>query len=64
MQFQGNISLVLGRMEDHRRVKFTSVELVCSAEIAAPVKKAGGSLRWRESARGRPTGRRSWHEPS
>jgi hypothetical protein len=23
----------------------------------------GGSLRWRERARGRPTGRCSWHEP-
>jgi hypothetical protein len=40
-------------MEDHRRVKFTGVKLAYSAEIAAPVKKAGGSLRWRESAKGR-----------
>jgi hypothetical protein len=40
MRFQRNISLLLGRMEDHRRVEFTGVELTGSAEIAALVEKA------------------------
>jgi hypothetical protein len=35
-----NISLLLRRMEAHRRVKFTSVELAGGAKLAAPVEKA------------------------
>jgi hypothetical protein len=34
IQFQRNISLLFGRIEVHRRVEFTGVELVGSVEIA------------------------------
>jgi hypothetical protein len=40
MRFHRNIFLLLGRMEDYRRVEFTGVELASSAEIAAPAEKA------------------------
>jgi hypothetical protein len=40
MYFQRNISLLLGRMDAHWRVKFTDVELTGGAELIAPVEKA------------------------
>jgi hypothetical protein len=39
MRFQRNISLLLGRMEARRRVKFIGVQLVGGAEITASVEK-------------------------
>jgi hypothetical protein len=64
MWFQRNISLLLERMEDRRRVEFTGVELTGSTEIAAPMEKvaAGHSSGERKRVGGRPTSRRSWHE--
>ena len=40
MRFQRNISLLFGRMEARRRVKFTDVELAGGADLAALVEKA------------------------
>ena len=57
IRFQRNISLLLGRMEAHRRVKFTDVELAGGADLAAlmekvavgPVEKATVHPRAREA---------------
>jgi hypothetical protein len=38
MQFQCNLSLLLGRIEA-RRVEFTGVELTYDAELVVPVEK-------------------------
>jgi hypothetical protein len=44
MQFQYNISLLLGRMKARRRVEFTDVEHAGGAEIATLVEKAAAGL--------------------
>jgi hypothetical protein len=45
MRFQRNISLLFGRMESCRRMKFTGVELASGAELANLVEKvAAGSM--------------------
>jgi hypothetical protein len=44
MLFQRNISLLLGRMETHRRVEFTGIELTGGADLAALVEKATAGL--------------------